>query len=50
MRGERVRILNQMTETHKVRDLAQLVAKLTGGEVAMVPNPTQRVAGKRTAR
>ena len=37
--GERVRILNQMTETHKVRDLAQLVAKLTGGEVAMVPNP-----------
>jgi UDP-sulfoquinovose synthase len=37
--GERVRILNQMTETHKVRDLAQLVAKLTGGVVAMVPNP-----------
>ncbi len=37
--GERVRILNQMTETHKVRDLAQLVAKLTGGAVAMVPNP-----------
>ncbi len=37
--GERVRILNQMTETHKVRDLAELVAKLTGGQVALVPNP-----------
>ena len=37
--GERVRILNQMTETHKVRDLAQLVAKLTGDDVAYVPNP-----------
>lgn len=38
-RGSRVRILNQMTETHKVRDLAQLVARLTGSKVAMVPNP-----------
>ena len=37
--GERVRILNQMTETHKVRDLAELVAELTGGQVALVPNP-----------
>jgi UDP-sulfoquinovose synthase len=37
--GERVRILNQMTETHKVRDLAHLIARLTGGEVALVPNP-----------
>ncbi len=37
--GERVRILNQMTETHKVRDLAKLVAELTGGQVALVPNP-----------
>jgi UDP-sulfoquinovose synthase len=28
-----------MTETHKVRDLAHLIARLTGGEVALVPNP-----------
>ena len=42
--GERVRILNQMTETHKVRDLAELVAKLTGGTVAMVPNPRKESA------
>jgi len=37
--GERVRILNQMTETHRVRDLAQLVASKTGGELAFLENP-----------
>lgn len=43
-RGERVRILNQMTETHRVRDLAQLVGKLTGAEVALVDNPRNEAA------
>lgn len=38
-RGERVKIFNQMTETHRVRDLAELVAKLSGGHVEYVPNP-----------
>lgn len=38
-RGERVRILNQMTETHRVRDLARLVAAQTGVPVHNVPNP-----------
>ncbi len=38
-RGERVNILNQMTETHRVRDLAQLVAGMTGAEVSFVDNP-----------
>ena len=38
-RGERVRILNQMTETHRVRDLARIVAEVSGAEVAFVPNP-----------
>ena len=38
-RGERVKILNQMTETHRVRDLAQLVGNIAGAEVAFVPNP-----------
>jgi UDP-sulfoquinovose synthase len=37
--GERVNILNQMTETHRVRDLAAIVAKLTGAAVANLPNP-----------
>ncbi|SER70363.1 UDP-sulfoquinovose synthase [Tranquillimonas rosea] len=37
--GERVRIFNQMTETHRVRDLAELVAKLSDARVAYLPNP-----------
>jgi UDP-sulfoquinovose synthase len=37
--GERVSILNQMTETHRVRDLAAIVARLTGAAVANLPNP-----------
>lgn len=39
--GERVKILNQMTESHRVRDLAAMIANLTGAEVAQVPNPRQ---------
>jgi UDP-sulfoquinovose synthase len=37
--GERVRIFNQMTETHRVRDLAQMIAAKTGAQVAFLPNP-----------
>jgi UDP-sulfoquinovose synthase len=39
--GDRVKILNQMTESRRVRDLAALVADRTGAEVAHVPNPRQ---------
>lgn len=35
----RVRIFNQMTETHRVRDLAELIARMTGAEIAFVDNP-----------
>ncbi|MDZ7707199.1 MAG: NAD-dependent epimerase/dehydratase family protein [Trueperaceae bacterium] len=38
-RGERVKILNQMTETHRVRDLAKIVADIAGADVAHVDNP-----------
>ena len=37
--GERVMIFNQMTETHRVRDLAELVARMTGAKLEMVPDP-----------
>ncbi len=37
--GERVRILNQMTETHRVRELAKLIADKTGAAVENVSNP-----------
>jgi UDP-sulfoquinovose synthase len=40
-RGERVKVMNQMTECWRVRDLAQMVAGLTGAEVAHLPNPRQ---------
>ena len=38
-RGERVNILNQMTETHRVRDLAKMIGRMTGAEYAYVDNP-----------
>ncbi len=38
-RGERVRIMNQMTETHRVRELAEIVSGLTGAAIEYVPNP-----------
>ena len=39
--GERVHILNQMTETHRVRDLAKMIADMTGVKMELVPNPRQ---------
>ncbi len=40
-RGERVSILNQMTECRRVRDLAVMVSEMTGAEIHNVPNPRQ---------
>jgi UDP-sulfoquinovose synthase len=40
-RGERVKVMNQMTECWRVRELAQMIAGLTGAEVAHLPNPRQ---------
>ena len=40
-RGERVKVMNQMTECWRVADLAQMVARLTGAEIAHLPNPRQ---------
>ncbi len=37
--GDRVKILNQMTESRRVRDLAAMIADMTGAEVHNVPNP-----------
>ena len=38
-RGERVNILNQMTEVHRVRDLAEMVSGMTSVPVSYVNNP-----------
>jgi UDP-sulfoquinovose synthase len=39
VRGDRVRVMNQMTETHRLIDLAKLVSRLTGAEIDHVENP-----------
>ncbi len=35
----RVRVMNQISEVHRIRDLARLVASVTGASVASVENP-----------
>jgi len=37
--GERVKIFNQMTESHQVGELAKKVASLTGATINYLPNP-----------
>jgi UDP-sulfoquinovose synthase len=37
--GERVNIINQMTETHRVRDLAALISEMTGTPIQYMENP-----------
>ncbi len=42
--GERVNILNQMTETHRVRDLARIIHDMAGTEIAFLDNPRNEAA------
>lgn len=37
--GDRVHIFNQMTETHRVRDLAKMISDRTGAKMENLPNP-----------
>jgi UDP-sulfoquinovose synthase len=43
-KGERVRIFNQMTECHRVIDLAEIISRLTGAEIDLVPNPRKEAS------
>lgn len=38
-RGDRVHIYNQMTETHRVRELASMISSRTGAQIEYVKNP-----------
>ena len=38
-KGERAQIFNQVTETHRVRDLAVKISTMTGAEIANLENP-----------
>src|SRR6185436_12572779 len=42
--GDRVQIFNQTTEVHRIIDLAELVARLTGAEIDLVENPRKEAA------
>ncbi|NDY42306.1 NAD-dependent epimerase/dehydratase family protein [Dissulfurirhabdus thermomarina] len=37
--GERVQVFNQMTETHRIRDLAKMISERTGVPIEYVTNP-----------
>jgi UDP-sulfoquinovose synthase len=43
-KGDRVQIFNQMTEIHRVRELAELIARLTGARIEYLPNPRNEAA------
>src|ERR1700683_2357416 len=38
-RGDQVSVFNQVTETYRIGELAELIAKETGVEIAHLPNP-----------
>lgn len=38
-KGDKVQIYNQMTETYRVRDLATMIAEISGSKIEMVDNP-----------
>jgi UDP-sulfoquinovose synthase len=42
--GDKVKIFNQATETHRVRDLAQIVANIAGATIQNIPNPRVEAA------
>jgi UDP-sulfoquinovose synthase len=42
--GDKVQIFNQATETHRVRDLAQIVANIAGATIQNIPNPRVEAA------
>ena len=43
-RGDKPKVFNQVTETHRVRELAELISKITGAEIANLPNPRREAA------
>ena len=43
-KGDRVHIMNQMTETHRVRDLAEMIKAKTGAAIANLDNPRNEAA------
>ena len=40
-------VRNQITETHRVLDLAKLISDITGADIAYLPNPRVEALGAR---
>ena len=40
--GSRVRVFDQMTETHRVVDLAKIVARISGADIDYMENPRNK--------
>ena len=43
-KGDHVKVFNQVTETYRVRELAELISSQTGVDVAFLPNPRNEAA------
>jgi UDP-sulfoquinovose synthase len=43
-RGDRPAVFNQVTETYRVGELAELVSRLTGTKIAYLPNPRKEAS------
>lgn len=38
-RGDKVKIMNQVTEVHRINDLAKMISKITGAPISHIQNP-----------
>ena len=43
-RGDKPSVFNQVAETYRVRDLAELISRLTDTKIANLPNPRREAA------
>jgi UDP-sulfoquinovose synthase len=43
-RGDKPLVFNQVTETHRLRELAEMISKFSGVDVAFLPNPRREAA------
>ena len=42
-KGERVQIFNQTTQVHRIKELAEIISKITGGQISYIDNPRKHI-------
>jgi len=45
-KGEKVQIFNQTTQVHRIKDLAETISKMAGGQVSYIDNPRKNIEDK----